>query len=84
MGNKGHTEAADFFFGKNTIQTVKHIITCPALAISSQMDFRPPKEIVFVTDFEKDYNENTFSPLMYLASLTDASVKVVHINGKKS
>ena len=84
MGNKGHTEAADIFFGNNTIQTVKHITKCPVLAIPGEMDFKPPKEIAFVTDFEKNCNENTISPLVYIASLTEASVKVVHINGKKT
>ncbi|MGB3149426.1 MAG: universal stress protein, partial [Maribacter sp.] len=43
MGNKGLTEAADIFFGSNTIKTVEQIKKCSILAIPGQIDFTPPK-----------------------------------------
>lgn len=79
MGNKGLTEAADIFFGSNTIRTVKEINECPVLAIPGEMDFSPPKEIAFITDFKKGCDKETITPLLFLASLFKASIRVMHI-----
>ncbi len=83
MGNKGLTEAADIFFGSNTIQTISKMKTCPVLAVPGEMNFVAPKEIAFVTDFEKDCNQKSIAPLMYVASITKAAIRVIHINEKK-
>lgn len=83
MGNKGLTEAADIFFGSNTIQTVKQIDKCPVLAIPGQMDFVAPKEVAFVTDFKKGCDKEVIAPLLFLASLSNASIRVMHITEEK-
>ncbi|SDE44431.1 Nucleotide-binding universal stress protein, UspA family [Pricia antarctica] len=79
MGNKGLTEAADIFFGSNTIRALKKINRCPVLAIPGEMDFKQPKEIAFVTDFKKGCAHETMKPLLFLASLAKASIRVLHI-----
>ncbi len=79
MGNKGLTDTADIFFGSNTIQTVKHITKCPVLGIPGEMGFKPPKEIAFVTDFKKGCTKETIALLLYTASLSESSVRVMHI-----
>jgi len=83
MGNKGLTDAADIFFGSNTIQTVNHITKCPVLAIPGEADFNAPKEIAFVTDFKKGCTKETIAPLLYMASLSETLVRVMHITEKK-
>jgi nucleotide-binding universal stress UspA family protein len=83
MGNKGLTEAADIFFGSNTIQTISKMNTCPVLAVPGEMNFVVPNEIAFVTDFKKDCNRKSIAPLLYVASITNAAIKVIHINEKK-
>lgn len=80
MGNKGLTEAADIFFGSNTIQTVKKIDYCPVLTIPAESDFIEPKEIAFVTDYKKGCTKKTIAPLLFIASLFKASIRIVHIN----
>ena len=83
MGNKGLTEAADIFFGSNTIRTIKEINECPVLAIPGEMDFSPPKEIAFITDFKKGCDKEAITPLLFLASLSNASIRVMHITEEK-
>lgn len=83
MGNKGLTEAADIFFGSNTIKVANTITQCPVLAIPGELDFKPIKEIAYVTDFKKSCNQNTLAPLLYLATLCNAAIRVMHINEKE-
>ena len=80
MGNKGLTEAVDMFFGNNTIQVVKHIEKCPVLAIPGEMNFIVPKEIAFVTDYKTGCHPDTIAPLIFFASLSNAAIRVMHIN----
>ena len=79
MGNKGVTEAADIFFGSNTIQVANIINKCPILAIPGEMDFKEPKEIAFVTDFKKGCAKKSVEPLLFIASLYKAKIRVLHI-----
>ena len=83
MGNKGLTEAADIFFGSNTIKVANTITQCPVLAIPGELDFKPIKEIAYVTDFKKSCNQNTLAPLLYLATLCNAAIRVMHITEKE-
>eukprot|EP01089_Gocevia_fonbrunei_P012491 TRINITY_DN2975_c0_g1_i3.p1 TRINITY_DN2975_c0_g1~~TRINITY_DN2975_c0_g1_i3.p1 ORF type:complete len:282 (-),score=40.65 TRINITY_DN2975_c0_g1_i3:954-1799(-) len=78
MGNKGLTEATDVFFGSNTIRVADNL-KCPLLAIPGEMDFHPIKEIAFVTDLRKDCGQKTIDQLLYFASLSKASIRVVHV-----
>lgn len=80
MGNKGLTETADIFFGSNTIKVANNIKDCPLLAIPGEMDFHPLKEVAFVTDLRKNCDLKTIAPLLYISSLSKASVRVVHVH----
>ncbi len=80
MGNKGLTGAKDIFFGSNTIMVVNSLTTCPVLAIPGEMDYIVPKEIAFVTDYKKGCHSKTIAPLLFLASLSNAAIRVMHIN----
>lgn len=79
MGNKGITEAADIFFGSNTIQVANKINNCPILAIPGEMDFKEPKEIAFVTDYKKGCATKSIEPLLFMASLFKANIRILHI-----
>lgn len=83
MGNKGLTETADIFFGSNTIKTVNHINKCPVLAIPGEADFKKPKIIAFVTDLKRDCTKDSIAPLLFVASLSKASVNVMHMTEEK-
>ncbi|GGW41164.1 universal stress protein [Arenibacter certesii] len=83
MGNKGQTQAGELFFGSNTIKVVNEMTTCPVLAIPGEMDYISPKEIAFVTDFRTGCQAETISPLLDLIAITDATIKIMHINENK-
>lgn len=80
MGNKGLTEAADLFFGSNTIKVVNAMTNCPVLAIPGELDYSPPNEIAFVTDYKSSCHKETIAPLLFLVSLFNSTVRVMHIN----
>src|SRR5690606_40201692 len=54
------------------------------LAIPGEMDFIVPKEIAFLTDYKKGCHSETIAPLLFLASLSNASIRVMHINEGRS
>lgn len=80
MGTKGKTGAKEVFFGSNSIQLANKISSCPLFAVPKQIDFERPREIAFVTDLKKGCTRQTLFPLSYIATLTGASVRVMHIN----
>lgn len=80
MGTKGKTGTKEVLLGGNTVQAANAIRKCPILAVPKQIDYKVPKEIAFVTDLKKGCAKKVIAPLLYLASLTDASIRVVHIN----
>ncbi len=83
MGNKGHTGAAEIFFGGNTVRVMNAISECALLAVPKQMDFKEPREIAFVTDYKKGCIKEVLDSLLFVVSLFGASVRVVHINEGK-
>lgn len=80
MGSKGETGAKEIFFGSNTVNVAKSVSECPILAIPKQMAYKNPKEISFITDFKTGCSKATIAPLVYIASLTKASIRIMHIN----
>jgi len=83
MGNKGLTDTADIFFGSNTIKVVNTMAKCAILAIPKEMDYTAPQEIAFVTDYKTSCHPNTIAPLLFIAALTKAAVRVMHINDEQ-
>ncbi|WP_026810629.1 universal stress protein [Arenibacter latericius] len=83
MGNKGQNQTRELFFGSNTIKVVNEMTNCPVLAIPGEMDYITPKDIAFVTDYRTGCQAETIAPLLFLATLLDASIKVIHINESK-
>ncbi len=83
MGNKGNTGAKELFMGGNTVQAVNKLTGCPVLAVPREIDYTPPREVAFITDFRKGCAKQAIAPLLFLASLTDASIRILHINEKE-
>jgi hypothetical protein len=55
------------------------ITLCPILAVPKQVDYKSPKEIAFVTDLKKGCAKNTIAPLLFIASVSAASIRIMHI-----
>lgn len=83
MGSKGNTGAKEIFLGSNTIQLANAISRCSILAVPKQIDFKTLKKIAFVTDLKKGCTKESIMPLLFLTSLTGASIQVMHINQEK-
>ncbi|CAN5421652.1 hypothetical protein BH23BAC1_BH23BAC1_27050 [soil metagenome] len=67
--------------GSNTVSVIENS-SVPVLAIPQDVDFSPPKKIVYATD----YNESALDDLKELATLAecfDSEILVVHITEKK-
>lgn len=84
MGTQGATGAEEFLFGTNTVHLINNLRTCPVLILPEEFDFAEPKQIAFPTDFNHFYSEKEIEPLLKLADLYNAKIRVVHINVEES
>lgn len=80
MGNKGKTGAKELFMGSNTISVANTAVQCPILAIPKEKEYTPQHEIAFVTDYKKGCSRSTIDPLLTLAEISKAAIRVIHIN----
>lgn len=81
MGTKGATGAQEIFLGSNTSDVIMRS-SCNVIAIPENHAFKPPKEIVFPTDFKIDYNFEDLAPLISLAEMNNSMVRIIHFSEK--
>ncbi|NNE02252.1 MAG: universal stress protein [Eudoraea sp.] len=79
MGTQGATGAKEIFLGSHTVHVIKKA-PCPVIAIPADFEYEAPKEILFPTDFEVNYQEEQLGQLIYLAKLHKARLEVIHIS----
>ena len=80
LGTKGATGAKKIFFGSNTVDVIKKIRLRPILVVPDEYDFVVPQQIAFPTDFNRRYNHVQLNPLIDLAALHNATIRIVHVN----
>lgn len=80
MGNSGCSEIEAIFMGTNTLDIIGHVKKCPILTIPKEIDFEPPKDIAFVTDYGHAYDAGLLQPLLFMAKQYDSRIRVMHIN----
>lgn len=83
MGGKGKTGASDILLGRNTLAMLQKIKKAPLLVIPEEYDFKPIRKIAFATGFKRAYSENEIQPLVFLSSLSDVNIKVIHAHKKE-
>jgi hypothetical protein len=79
MGTKGATGAKEIFMGSNASDVIMRN-SCHVIAVPEHNEFKPPKEIVFPTDYLIDYEFNDMAPIINLAELNEATIRVVHFS----
>ena len=79
MGTKGVTESKARIFGTHTVHIMEHIKDCPVIAVPNHYKFKPPKQIIFPTDFKTAFREKEIDHLKEIAKLYDAKINVLHI-----
>lgn len=78
-GTKGASGIDEVFMGSNTVRIIKSTKKCPVLAIPQHFDFITPTEIAFATDFNRFYTASELSPLLELAEMFQATIRIVHV-----
>ncbi len=79
MGTQGATGAEQILFGTHTVHAIKRV-QCPLLAIPSGFAYKPPKHILFSTDFDVNYTKAHLEILLDIAAKHDAKIQVLHIS----
>lgn len=74
MGTKGATNADEILLGTHTVHAIKKV-KCPLLAIPAHFEYRPPKEILFPSDYETDLPQL----LEILKEIAINNASVIHI-----
>ncbi|TAI47126.1 universal stress protein [Flagellimonas allohymeniacidonis] len=81
-GTKGASGIDEVFMGSNTVRIIKNTKKCPVLAIPQHFDYVTPSEIAFATDFNRFYTTSELQPLVDLAQMFNATIRVVHVQYK--
>lgn len=80
MGNSGRSEIEAIFMGSNALDVIGKVEKCPVLTIPKEIDFIPPGEIAFVTDYQRPYDAGLLQPLLFIAKRYKSKIRVMHIN----
>ncbi|MGX1928661.1 universal stress protein [Flagellimonas sp. 2504JD4-2] len=78
-GTKGASGIEEVFMGSNTVRIIKSTKKCPVLAIPQHFRFVKPTEIAFATDFNRFYTSSELNPLLELAHMFQATIRIVHV-----
>ncbi len=78
-GTKGASGVDEVFMGSNTVRIIKSTKKCPILAIPHHFEFLTPTEIAFATDFTRFYTTSELSPLLEIAKMFQATIRIVHV-----
>ena len=79
MGTKGASGLQEVLFGSNTVHVFKNA-KCPVLAIPDGFSFEIPREVLFPTDYEIEYQEHHVKPLINIASLFNTRVNIMNVS----
>ena len=78
-GTKGASGIDEIFMGSNTVRIIKSVKKCPVLAIPQNFDYTTPTEIAFATDFNRFYTISELTPLLDMARMFKATIRIVHV-----
>lgn len=81
-GTKGASGIDEVFMGSNTVRIIKNTKKCPVLAIPQHFEYTAPSEIAFATDFNRFYTMSELQPLLDLAQMFKATIRIVHVQYK--
>ncbi|MEN8789765.1 MAG: universal stress protein, partial [Flavobacteriaceae bacterium] len=83
MGTQGASGLKEIFMGSNTVSVLKNINFCPLLAIPGSFDFTRPSQIAFATDYKHLYQKVELEPMISIAKMWDAGIRVIHMPGEE-
>ncbi len=77
MGTKGATGAEEILFGTHTVHAIKKT-RCPLLAIPAHFEYRPPKNILFPTDYESEI-PGVLKIMRNIVDTHNSAINVLHV-----
>lgn len=80
MGTKGATAAKRILWGSNTVKTIRKMNACPLLIVPDKYEFDGLTQIAFPSDFNRFFNYKELKPIIQLANLHEATIRIVHID----
>lgn len=81
MGTKGATGAKEIFLGSNASDIIMKT-TCDVIAVPEHSAFSPPREIVFPSDFQINYDKKDLAPLLNFAEMHGSKLRIIHFTDK--
>jgi nucleotide-binding universal stress UspA family protein len=82
MGTKGASGLKEAVIGTNTGEVITRI-QCPTFVIPENATYTGLAEIAFPTDYNMLYNTKTLTPLLEIANLHLAAIRVLHVRKKE-
>ncbi|NJB72165.1 nucleotide-binding universal stress UspA family protein [Saonia flava] len=79
MGTQGATGAKEIFMGTHTMHVIRKA-NCPVIAIPPNFAYEKPKEILFPTDYEVDYQKEHIKQLLYMAKEHISRINVMYVH----
>ncbi|WP_422079527.1 universal stress protein [Ulvibacterium sp.] len=79
MGTQGATGAKEILIGTNSVHVIKKA-TCPVILVPSSFEYEKPKEILFPTDYEVDYQQEHLQELVDIAREHMSRIEVLHVS----
>lgn len=80
MGTRGETNVRGKIYGSIATEIMEKIKGCPIIVVPQLAKQELPKEIVFPTGFKSTLKNNKLSCLVDIATICEASVKVLHVS----
>jgi len=79
MGTRGMTESRSIIFGTNALTIMEGITECPVLTIPENLEFTPPKEIVFPTDYKSTFKRRNLKYMIDIAQIHGGFIRILHV-----
>lgn len=78
-GTKGASGLKEIFIGSNTLKIINHINNCPILVVPNGYKFEGLHQIVFSTNYKRNFKSKELKPLIQLAVMHNALIEVVQL-----
>ena len=79
MGTKGVTDVVEVLLGTNTTEVMRRT-DCPLIVVPSGFEYKSPKEIIFPTDYEIDYEKDQLQQLLAISETHGSKIDVIHVS----
>lgn len=79
MGTKGVSNVLEVLLGTNTTEVMRRA-NCPLIVVPSGFEYQSPKEIIFPTDYEIDYEKEQLQQLLGISEIHASNIDVIHVS----